>query len=110
MLRKWDFALETPFSVGNALSKISISLLLLRLLGKAASLTQKFILHGITVFVSTYTIIFLVQGLSSCRPVAVRWDPNVPGKCSRKDINYGFSDMQGGLCHRNIVRTKDLTD
>ena len=110
MLRKWNFALEIPIPIGTAASKISISLLLLRLLGKAASLTQKYILHGINVFVCIYTIMFLVQALSSCRPVAMRWDPNIPGKCSRQDVGYGFSYMQGGLCYRNTVRARDLAD
>ena len=110
MLRKLIFALEIQVSVGTALSKISISLLLLRLLGKAVSLTQKYLLHGINVFICTFTIMFLVQALSNCRPVAMRWDPNVRGKCSKVDITYGFLYMQGGLCYRNTVRTRDLAD
>ena len=110
MLRKLIFALEIPFTFGTALSKISISLLLLRLLGKAVSATQKYLLHGINVFVCTYTIMFLVQALSSCRPVAARWDPSIRGKCSREDINYAFLYTQGGLCYRNTVRTRDLAD
>ena len=110
MQRKLNFAMEIPISVSTALSKISISLLLLRLLGKAASLTQKYLLHGINVFVCTFTIVFLVQVLFRCRPVSKRWDLNIRGKCFSQDIGYGFLYMQGGLCYRNTKRTRDLAD
>ena len=93
--------------LGTALSKISISLLLLRLLGKAVTPTQKYILHGINVFVCTYTIMLLLELVSSCTPIARRWNLNLPGKCVREDIDYGFSYMQGGLYHRNTVKTMD---
>ena len=96
--------------LGTALSKISISLLLLRLLGKAVIPTQKYILHGINLFVCTYTIMLFLELVSSCTPIARHWNPNLPGKCVREDIDYGFSYMQGGLYHRNTVRTRDLAN
>lgn len=95
MLRKWNFALQIPIPVGTALSKISISLLLLRLLGMAVTPIQKFILHGINVFVCIYTIMYFLQALSGCTPVAKHWDQNLPGKCVREDIGDGFRSIQG---------------
>lgn len=80
-VRRWNFALRVPILVGSGLSKISISLLLLRLLGNAAGRPRRFLLHGINVFIAIYTLIDIINDVTSCNPTAKAWDFALPGSC-----------------------------
>lgn len=95
-MRKWNFALEMPLLLGTALSKISISLLLLRLLGKASSRTQKIILHSINFFVAAYTFIDIINNVIACKPTAKLWNFDLPGKCRSTSSIIAITYFQGG--------------
>lgn len=95
-VRKWNFALEMPLLLGTALSKISISLLLLRLLGKASSRTQKIILHSINFFVAAYTFVDIINNVIACKPTAKLWDLELPGKCRSTSSIIAITYFQGG--------------
>ncbi|KAI4219107.1 MAG: hypothetical protein LQ349_008455 [Xanthoria aureola] len=94
-IRRWNFALRIPILVGSGLSKISISLLLLRLLGNAAGRTRKYFLHGINIFVIMYTLIDIFSDVASCRPLAKVWDLQLPGKCRSPDSIISVVYFQG---------------
>ncbi|KAL8687762.1 MAG: hypothetical protein Q9218_006160 [Villophora microphyllina] len=80
-MRIWNFVLYIPILFGLALSKISVGLLLLRLLGTAASKAQKLLLHLIIYFIAAYTLIELVNVLTICRPLAMLWTRGLHGTC-----------------------------
>ena len=99
--------MEIPSVIGTALSKISISLLLLRILGQAANRMQKYLLYGINVFVVVYTIIIVISELTLCDPIAKTWNEELPGTCTREpyaQILY----FQGGLFQRTPARVRDI--
>ena len=70
-----------PLFVSCALSKISISLLLLRLLGRAANRVQNFVLWGINIFVAAYTLVYLVNNVTICVPIGKLWNREIHGSC-----------------------------
>ena len=92
--------MRIPILVGSGLSKISISLLLLRLLGNAAGRTRKYFLHGINIFVIMYTLIDIFSDVASCRPLAKVWDLQLPGKCRSPDsiISVVFQGGTSPFC------------
>ena len=98
-VRKWNFALEMPIIVGTALSKGSISLLLLRLLGKSMRPMQKYLLHGINFFVAAYSFMDIVNNAVACHPTAKLWDLERPGICRSIDSVTAIAYFQGGLLH-----------
>jgi len=65
--------------VGSALSKISISLLLLRLLGNAAGNIQRYFLYSLNVFVGIYTVIDIVSDVTMYKPLEKSWNAELPG-------------------------------
>lgn len=101
-VRKWSFALRIPILVGSGLSKISVSLLLLRLLGSAAGRARKYFLHGINIFVAIYTLIDIVNDAVSCNPTAKAWDLELPGTCRSPESVVDLVYFQGGLYRPKI--------
>ncbi len=85
-----------PILVGSGLSKISISLLLLRLLGDAAGRMRKYFLHGINIFVIMYTLIDIISDVAACKPLAKVWDLEMPGKCRSPHSEVSVVYFQGG--------------
>ncbi|KAL8920048.1 MAG: hypothetical protein Q9172_004678 [Xanthocarpia lactea] len=86
-----------PILVGSGLSKISISLLLLRLLGDAAGRMRKYFLHGINIFVIMYTLIDIISDVAACKPLAKVWDLELPGKCRSPHSVVSVVYFQGVL-------------
>ncbi len=99
-VRKWNFALEMPILIGSAVSKISISLLLLRLLGNAAGRMRRYFLHGINVFVGAYTFIDIINNVVACSPTAKLWDLERPGTCRPLGSILAITYFQGGAYNR----------
>lgn len=91
---KWSFAMQYPIVVGSAFSKVSVSLLLLRLLGISASLMQRYILLGINFFVATYTFITIIVEKIACPP-GPDLDYKFSGACQHSVPVIGY--IQGGL-------------
>lgn len=87
-----------PFLVGSGLSKIPISLLPLRLLGKAAGRMRRYFLYGINIFVIMYSLIVIYSAVASCKPLAKVWDLELPGKCRSPDsiVSVSVVYFQGG--------------
>lgn len=98
-VRKWNFALRIPILIGSGLSKISVSILLLRLLGSAAGRTRKFFLYGINVFICIYTLIDIINDAVSCNPTAKAWDLELPGTCRSPESVVNLVYFQGSLSH-----------
>ena len=98
-VRKWNFALEMPIIVGTDLSKVSVSLLLLRLLGNSTRPMQKYLLHGINFFVAAYSFIDIINNAVACHPTAKLWDLERPGTCWPTGNIIAISYFQGGLLH-----------
>ena len=103
-VRKWNFALEMPIVVGTALSKISVSLLLLRLLGNSTRPMQKYLLHGINYFVAAYSFIDIVNNVVACHPTAKLWDLERPGTCRSLSSIIAVTYFQGGLLHSHSCK------
>lgn len=113
-VRRWNFALRTPILVGSGLSKISISLLLLRLLGNAAGRARRLFLHGINVFIVIYTLIDIINDVTSCNPTAKAWDLELKGTCRDPDSIVDVVYFQGGMCQilgqdTPIVSVQEIT-
>lgn len=94
-VRKWNFALRFPILIGSGLSKISVSLLLLRLLGNAAGRIRKLLLRGINVFICIYTLIDIINDVVSCNPTAKAWNLELPGTCRSPDSIVALVYFQG---------------
>ena len=107
-VRKWNYALEFPVQIGLALSKISISLLLLRLLGTAASRVRKYFLHGLNVFIGIYSLLNFLNDITACTPFAKRWNVELPGRCRSEVSRVDFSIMQGGWYYGNFATVEDF--
>lgn len=101
-VRKWNFALEIPTLIGSGLSKISVSLLLLRLLGSAAGRMRKLLLRGINVFICMYSLIGIINAVVYCKPTAKIWNPELPGTCTSPDSVLHLVYFQGVRSTRNV--------
>ncbi|PGH01628.1 hypothetical protein AJ79_07876 [Helicocarpus griseus UAMH5409] len=67
--------------MSTALSKISVMLFLIRLLGIAAKLVHKIILYTATAVMVGANILAIVILLAFCDPYEKTWRPYIPGKC-----------------------------
>lgn len=103
----WGRLTELPTIIGTGLSKISIALLLLRLLDRAAASWQRYVLHAINVFVCLYTLIWIINNVTSCTPIKTQWRPDVPGTCRSRESIFMFAYMQGGLSYQDIAGQYD---
>lgn len=92
---KWNFALQFAVLVGTALSEISVSFLLLRLLGISASLMQRYILLSINFFVATGTFIIIINDDIACRPSPEYWHSKLSSACQHSVHVLGY--FQGGF-------------
>lgn len=95
-VRRWNFALEVPILIGTAASKISVSLLLLRLLGASASPTRACILQSINYFIAAYTAVDIISNMVACIPVAKIWNFDLEGACRSEATILGVTYFQGG--------------
>lgn len=103
----WARLTELPTIIGTGLSKISIALLLLRLLGRAATSWQRYGLHAINVFVCLYTLIWIINNVTTCNPIKKHWRPDIPGTCRSRESIFMFAYMQGGLSYEVIAGQYD---
>ncbi|KAL8669115.1 MAG: hypothetical protein Q9168_006280 [Polycauliona sp. 1 TL-2023] len=91
---KWSTIDDLPGSIGVSLSKISIALLLQRLLGRAATPLERRGLQGINVFVCVYTLVWLINHVTFCIPIQKHFDPTLTGTCRSRGTNLAFTYFQ----------------
>ncbi|KAL1957205.1 hypothetical protein VTO42DRAFT_6239 [Malbranchea cinnamomea] len=78
---KWTMIPPAICLMSTALSKISVMLFLIRLLGLAANLVHKIILYSATTLMVGGNILAIVVLLAFCTPREKAWRPEIPGKC-----------------------------
>ena len=93
---KYD-TLATVFVVfASGLSKISICIFILRLLGNAVIKKGKWFLYILAVILSVANLLDVVSLLVQCNPTAKIWNKKLDGTCWPPSTQQGFAYMQGG--------------
>ena len=93
---KWGSATTLVVAISSYLSKISICLLLLRLLGDSNARKRKRVLYSLMVVLSVYNGLFVIIVLVQCRPIEKLWDKQVKGVCWSPNIQTDVAYVQGG--------------
>ncbi|KAF2233452.1 hypothetical protein EV356DRAFT_201381 [Viridothelium virens] len=87
--------IEQPSMVFNfGVSKVSTSLLILRLMSPNSKKTRRllYFIIAITTLLTTLAVIFI---FAQCKPPRALWTPNIPAKCWRPEDYSSFTLGQG---------------
>ena len=80
-IRKLRFLSVPPVVCSLAASKISICLLLLRILGKTWDRFKRWFLIAVIVIMVAVAVLGAGYTLGQCQPVKKLWNPSTPGHC-----------------------------
>lgn len=86
-IKKWIVFLQLINVVGIGLAKVSVCVLVLRVIDTAAVRFSRF-LWAIILFVSAVHLAETIVILAQCRPLSARWDPHVKGKCGNWSLKF----------------------
>lgn len=86
-IRKWTTFLQLTNVIGIGLAKVSVCVLVLRVIDKAAVKFSRFI-WAVIVFVSAVHLAEAIAILVQCIPLEARWNPNIKGKCGNWGIKF----------------------
>ena len=100
---KFDTLVTVFVVITSCLSKISICIFILRLLGKAVVKVGKWFLYILVLMLSVANLVDLISLLIQCRPTAKIWNKKVDGTCWRPVVQQGFAYMQGGSFKKKRV-------
>lgn len=93
---KFDTLVTVFVVIASCLSKISICIFILRLLGKAAVKMGKWFLYILVLIISVANLVDVISLLVQCRPTAKIWNRKLDGTCWSPVVQEGFACMQGG--------------
>lgn len=93
---KWNY-LATPLLVFSlAASKISICLLLIRVLEKTNDKFKRWFPYAVIVILVAVAVPSAAYTLGQCQPVRKLWNPATPGHCQDPSIFVKFGYANGG--------------
>lgn len=81
--------------LGIGMAKVSVCLLVLRVVDKAAIKFSRF-LWAMIAFVAVLHLTEALMILFSCIPIEALWDSNIEGKCNAVGIRFTFLYVENG--------------
>lgn len=93
---KFDTLNVVFVAIASCLSKVSICIFILRLLGNAAGKKGKRFLYILMLVLSVANIVDVTSLLIQCSPMAKIWNKKLAGTCWSPFVQEGFAYMQGG--------------
>lgn len=94
-IRKWIAFLQLANVIGIGLAKVSVCVLVLRVIDKAAVKFARF-LWAIIVFVSAVHLAEIIVILVQCIPLEALWNPGVKGKCGSRYLKFTVLYIENG--------------
>ena len=94
-IRKWIAFLQLANVIGIGLAKVSVCVLVLRVIDKAAVKFSRF-LWAIIVFVSAVHLTEIIVILVQCIPLEALWNPGVKGKCGSRYLKFTVLYIENG--------------
>ena len=94
-IRKWATFLQLANVIGIGLAKISVCVLVLRVVDKAATKFSRYV-WAIIVFVSAVHLAEMIVILVQCIPLKALWSPNVKGKCGDRHLKFQVLYIENG--------------
>ena len=103
---KYTVLSEILLLLSLTLGKVSMCLLLLRILKQSSGMKKKIFLYCTIGLVTVTLAITLGQLLGQCHPVSKQWNPIIPGHCAEIAIFAKITYFNGGMMPRkNATRT-----
>jgi len=93
-IAKWQMAFQIGIIMCTLLTKISISLMILRIKDTKA---LRYILLTMMFFITGATIAMIITELVSCIPLKALWTPSIGGKCIAPAKVYDVAYVQSGV-------------
>ncbi|KAL9134414.1 MAG: hypothetical protein Q9175_004396, partial [Cornicularia normoerica] len=91
---KWKWLATPPLAFSLAASKISICLLLLRVLKQTQAKLNRYFLYAVIAILTIIAVPSVGYCLGQCRPVSKLWNPSAPGHCNdpRIYVTLGYAN------------------
>lgn len=100
---KWNY-LATPLLVCSlAASKISICLLLLRVLERIQAKFKRPFLYAVIAILAIIAVLSAGYCLGQCQPVSKLWNPTVPGHCKDPRIFVKLGYANGSMDSETFI-------
>ncbi|KAL6714380.1 hypothetical protein ACLMJK_007803 [Lecanora helva] len=94
--QKWTLIAEIQVIIGTCVTKISVSLFILRLINRTRKKTT-YLIYALMATVIVTTVALVITFLLECRPLNAVYNPRVHGKCYSKHVVYGVAYGQGAV-------------
>lgn len=91
---EFDILGQPLLMMGSTLSKISVCLFFMRLLGSARH--WRILLGVMIFFMAVVNLTFSLTTNLQCRPLEKLWNPSTPGVCWDPSVQLNFGYFQGG--------------
>ncbi|CAF9907891.1 MAG: hypothetical protein HETSPECPRED_007930 [Heterodermia speciosa] len=91
---KWYYLVIPPLVISLGASKISICLLLLRILDRTRNKFKRYFPYGIIVISVAVAVPSAGYTLGQCQPLKKLWNPSTPGHCQdpSKYVKFGYAN------------------
>ena len=98
---KWTLIAEVQLIIGTCLTKLSVSVFILRILNRTRKKTT-YLIYTLMITLVVTTLALAITFLLRCRPFNAVYDPSVHGKCYSNHVVFGVAYGQGGELFKQI--------